>query len=187
MNREEGKEDGVFMLACNAKEEEPAGVWYIDSGCSNHVTGDKNVFTFLDESIQSEVKTGDDKKHQVRGKGDVLIKSKEGAKKIIDVYYVLGFKHNLLSVGQIMQKGKDVRFNDGFCVVRDKKSKLITKIQMAQNRMFPLKFVYEKMASFNAVMNNESWLWYHRYGHVEIMLDYDEPKSSHRPRNTTSL
>ena len=39
---------------------------------------------------------------------------------------------------------------------------------MTQNCMFPLKFVYEKMASFSVMMNNESWLWHHRYGHLSF-------------------
>ena len=31
------------------------GVWFVDSGCSNHMFGTKSLFKVLDESQKSEV------------------------------------------------------------------------------------------------------------------------------------
>nr|GFA27472.1 hypothetical protein [Tanacetum cinerariifolium] len=36
-------------------------VWYLDSACTNHMTGDKSKFKDLDELIRSWVRLGDDK------------------------------------------------------------------------------------------------------------------------------
>ncbi|XP_077253100.1 uncharacterized protein LOC143892392 [Tasmannia lanceolata] len=56
------KEENTFFLACNVQEVALEETWYIDSGCSNHMTGNKGVFVKLDESLQSEVRTGDNKR-----------------------------------------------------------------------------------------------------------------------------
>ena len=37
------------------------GIWYLDSGCSNHMTGVKLLFKELDETIKAKVTLGDDK------------------------------------------------------------------------------------------------------------------------------
>ena len=64
------------------------------------------MFSNLDESVKSEVTLGTDSKVSVMGKGRVNILTKKGEKKYIsDVYFVPGLKHNLMSVGQLMQKG----------------------------------------------------------------------------------
>ena len=43
------KEDESVLLACNMQEISHEDVWYIDSGCSNHMTGNKAYFFNLDE------------------------------------------------------------------------------------------------------------------------------------------
>ena len=42
-------------------------VWYIDSGCSNHMIGNNKAFEELDESTQTDVRTGDDKRIFTKG------------------------------------------------------------------------------------------------------------------------
>ncbi|KAI0519880.1 hypothetical protein KFK09_007341 [Dendrobium nobile] len=96
----EKNEDTMFLT--HSKEYGDSGdVWFIDSGCSNHMTGNRRLFVTLDNSIQSEVCTGDDNKLFVEGKGDILVQIRKGEKKISNVFYVINLKHNLLSVGQL--------------------------------------------------------------------------------------
>lgn len=78
--------------------------WFIDSGCNNHMTGCKSIIVQMDESFKREVRTGDDKRLDVHGIGDIAVETKIGKKKIQSVYFVPGLKHNLLSVGQLLQK-----------------------------------------------------------------------------------
>ncbi|XP_077234703.1 uncharacterized protein LOC143876907 [Tasmannia lanceolata] len=110
--KEESKEEDTLFLACNVQEVALEETWYIDSGCSNHMTGNKGVFVKLEESLQSEVRTGDDKRLSVRGSGDILVQTKKGVKRISNVFYVPGLKHNLFSVGQLLMKGHDVHFKE---------------------------------------------------------------------------
>ena len=61
IHEEQNNDDSTLFLACKAQEFIAQDVWYLDSGCSNHMTGNKDIFAILDDSLQSEVKIGDDK------------------------------------------------------------------------------------------------------------------------------
>ena len=40
-------------------------VWYLDSGCSNHMTGNEKLFSAKDGSFKSKIQLGDDKSLEV--------------------------------------------------------------------------------------------------------------------------
>jgi hypothetical protein len=71
-------------------------LWYIDSGCSKHMTGDKGKFLSLSESKSGNVTFGNDAPGKIKGKGMVSLSNGKG--KAQDVLLVDGLKHNLLSV-----------------------------------------------------------------------------------------
>ena len=76
------------------------------------------------------------------GKGEVKIFTKKGKKKTIaDVYYFPGMKCNLLSIGQLVQKGYNVFFVNDVCTIMDRapSKRCIAKVKMTRNQMFPLK------------------------------------------------
>ena len=118
----------------------------------------------------------------VMEKRSISIRTKKGEEKEIpDVYYVLGLQHNLISIGQLVQKGYRIHFENGECVIWDRKpsNRLIAKVEMTQNRMFSLKIQSElflepnelqKVAksTFKYLHKNESWLWHLRFGHLNF-------------------
>ena len=58
---------------------------------------------------------------EIDGNGVVNILTKKGEPKTIsEVYYVLGLKHNLISFGQLTQKGYRVIIQGQECVIYDK-------------------------------------------------------------------
>ena len=70
--------------------------------------------------------------------------AKQGESKyILNVYHVEGLKHNLLSIGQLIQKGYRVYIEDDHCVIKDKRSsdQLITKVLMTRTHLFTLRIV----------------------------------------------
>ena len=74
-------------------------------------------------------------------KGRVSILARNGEEKFVpDVYYVPGLKCNLLSIGQLIDKGYNVFFKDDVCTIMDipPSKKVIVEVQMTRNRMFPL-------------------------------------------------
>ncbi|KAL3537426.1 hypothetical protein ACH5RR_000792 [Cinchona calisaya] len=145
-------------------------VWFVASGCSNHMTGMKEIFKGLDETQKMKVKLGDNKDIQVEGKGTVEIKTSHGkVKSLHDVQYVPSSAHNLLSVGQLVASGYSVLFDDGACVIKDKKSgQTVINVHMTENKMFPLEV--SKVENFALVTGaqNNSKLWHLRYGHLNV-------------------
>ena len=70
-------------------------LWYLDSGCSRHMTGNKGLFKTLFERKIGIVTFGDGSKSVVRGIGTVDIPRLPVFE---DVWYVDGLKANLLSI-----------------------------------------------------------------------------------------
>ena len=142
----------ILFLTYNVTQECENDIWFLDSGCSNHMTGNKDLFSFIDNSIQFEVKLGNDYKVIVNGKGVVPIYTKDNQKRNIDeVYFVPGLKCNLISVGQLMEKRYGVFFKNKVCTIYDKfPSKQLTRVEMTKNRMFPLVMRNDLSGSLNA-------------------------------------
>ena len=116
-------------------------VWFLDSGCSNHMTGNITLFSKLDQSVKSQVTLRTDSKISVMGKGEVKVLTRKGENKTIaDVYYVPGMKCNLLSIGQLVQKGYNVFFVNDVCTIMDKRpnKQCIVEVKLTRNMMFPL-------------------------------------------------
>ena len=66
-----------MFLACNVAQEKQSDIWYLDSGCRNHMSGNIEMFFDLDERVKSEVTLGTDSKVYVMGKGRVNILTKK--------------------------------------------------------------------------------------------------------------
>lgn len=122
--------------------------------------------------MKSQVTLGDGKRHNVEGKGVVAVQTKDGTSKLIhDVLFVPSLAQNLLSVGQLAQKGYIVKFEGDHCLLIDKRTKqLMTKIKMTPNKVYPLKMAsVENYASYS--LKNEcdkSLLWHLRFGHLHF-------------------
>ena len=116
------------------------------------------------------------------GKGDVAFLTRKGEKKTIsDVYYVPGMKCNLLSIGQLVQKGYNIFFEDDVCTIMDKppSKQCIAEVKMTRNRMFPLRIradlknAEEKAAmaqeAFQSEPKDENWLWHLIFGNLNFV------------------
>jgi hypothetical protein len=72
--------------------------WVIDSGCTQHMTGNPRMFTSLDWNVdgQDKITFGDNSKGNVQGLGKVAISNDLS---ISNVLLVAPLTFNLLSVG----------------------------------------------------------------------------------------
>ncbi|GJU52583.1 integrase, catalytic region, zinc finger, CCHC-type containing protein, partial [Tanacetum coccineum] len=70
-------------------------LWYLDSNCSKHMTGDRSQLTNFVNKFLGTVKFGNDHVAKILGYGNYQI----GNVMISRVYYVEGLGHNLFSVG----------------------------------------------------------------------------------------
>ncbi|XP_077242627.1 uncharacterized protein LOC143883158 [Tasmannia lanceolata] len=75
-----------------------------DSGCSNHMTGNKDYFLEIDETIKLRVRMCDNNHVNAHGIGPIVISTMVGKKQIQDVMYVPGLAQNLLSLGKLIKR-----------------------------------------------------------------------------------
>ncbi|KAK8366904.1 hypothetical protein V6Z12_A02G149000 [Gossypium hirsutum] len=90
--------------------------WYLNSGCSRHMTGDKGQFINLKPKSGGEVSFVDNSKELIKGIGSIC---KNSSIFIEHVLYVNGLKHNLLSISQLYDKGLNVIFESNGCKIID--------------------------------------------------------------------
>jgi len=84
-------------------------------------------------------------------------------KLISDVLYVPKINQNLLSVGQLLDKGFKVLFEVKCCMIKDATSKEVFKVKM-KNKSFGLDFTGDEQA---VILKEDSnvVLWHKRLGH----------------------
>ncbi|KAI5414128.1 hypothetical protein KIW84_058321 [Lathyrus oleraceus] len=124
-------------------------MWYLDSGCSNHMTGNKNWFTKLDESLKKVIKFVDGKHITSGGKRDIFIVRKVGRKSnIIDVLYVPSMASNMISVD-----------NMTFQLMAPLVDNMTSKVEINP--------VYHKCIALTAE-EDDNWLWHHTYGYLNF-------------------
>ncbi|XP_022032490.1 uncharacterized protein LOC110933583 [Helianthus annuus] len=83
----EDETDDTMFKIFNMEEVVKNDCWYLDSGCSNHMTGNRSLFINLNGSERREVRTGDDKRLEVLGYGDANVRIK-GHEKRIQMYFM---------------------------------------------------------------------------------------------------
>ncbi|KAL8158092.1 hypothetical protein AgCh_002701 [Apium graveolens] len=136
----EDKDVGTAMfLTYKGDEESKENVWYLDSGASNHMTGHKELFTEIDDTISGEVTFGDSSKIPVKGNDTVTIMSKKSEKKYVnDVYYIPALKNNIISLGQLVEKEYNIQMQDNSLIIRNQARELIANVEMSKNHLFTL-------------------------------------------------
>nr|GFB70618.1 integrase, catalytic region, zinc finger, CCHC-type, peptidase aspartic, catalytic [Tanacetum cinerariifolium] len=92
-------------------------LWYLDSGCSKHMTGDRSQLINFVQKFLGTVKFGNDHVAKIMGYGDYQI----GNVTISRVYYVEGLGHNLFSVGQFCDSDLEVAFRQHTYFIRNSK------------------------------------------------------------------
>ena len=48
----------IAFIMCNIGEEGSPKVLYMDNGCSNHMSNNESLFSFMDKTFKSEIKMG---------------------------------------------------------------------------------------------------------------------------------
>ncbi|PKI69092.1 hypothetical protein CRG98_010561 [Punica granatum] len=94
----------LFVSSCYASSTAGSG-WLMDSGCTNDMTSDRSMFQEFDGSFSTKARIGNGDCIAVKGRGTVVIEDYTGAKLITGVLYVPEIDQNLLSIGQLVEKG----------------------------------------------------------------------------------
>ncbi|OMO51183.1 Integrase, catalytic core [Corchorus capsularis] len=134
---DENQEEQMFVATCIAStSSRNREEWLVDSGSTHHMVHNKDLFRNVDLSYNSKVIIGNGEYLEVKGKGDIVVSTPRGNKVISDVLYVPEIDVNLISVGQLLERGY---------------------------KSFSLKW---KEPAAYAAIDNDSNLWHMRLGHV---------------------
>jgi hypothetical protein len=130
--------------------------WYIENGCSKHMTGDKGKFLSLSERKIGNI--------TFRSKGMVSLSNGKG--KSQDVLLVYGLKHNLLSVSQMCDRGCEVVFTSKDCKIKSTNSgQVVAKGIRTKNNVYVIK-EYREVCHLRK--HDKSWLWHRILGHLNF-------------------
>ncbi|RVW64797.1 Retrovirus-related Pol polyprotein from transposon TNT 1-94 [Vitis vinifera] len=116
-NYADTQEEMLLMAYVDMNKAHREDMWFLDSGCSNHMCGTKEYFSDFDGSFRDSVKLGNNTSMVVTGKGNVRLQVNGIAQIITGVFYVPELKNNLLSIGQLQEKGLTILFQSGKCKV----------------------------------------------------------------------
>ncbi|RVX17235.1 Retrovirus-related Pol polyprotein from transposon RE1 [Vitis vinifera] len=156
------QEEQLFAATCFANKSTSES-WLVDSGCTNHMTNNQDLFRELDRTTISKVRIGNGEYIPVKGKGTVAIESQTGLKLIYDVLFVPDIDQNLLSVGQLVEKEFKVYFEDRNCIIKDAEGKEVFNIKM-KGKSFALNLLEDE---HTAILQQDSttMFWDRRVEH----------------------
>ncbi|GJU77226.1 retrovirus-related pol polyprotein from transposon TNT 1-94 [Tanacetum coccineum] len=142
-------------------------LWYLDSGCSKHMTGNRSKLKNFMEKFIGTVRFGNDHFGAIMGYGDYVI----GDSVISRVYYVEGLGHNLFSVGKFYDSDLEVAFRKHSCFVRDINGADLLKGSRSTN-LYTIS-IDDMMKSspiclLSKASKSKSWLWHRRLNHLNF-------------------
>ncbi|GAU37837.1 hypothetical protein TSUD_56970 [Trifolium subterraneum] len=148
------------------KDKTESMVWYFDTGCSNHMIGNKSILTDFNKCLNTRIKLANGK----CGMENVVIQRSNGKKAVIEkVLYVPGMKCNLMSIGQLLEKGFKAVFEGETLKLFDSKQRLILKTTQSQNRTFKTEVkTIEVECLATSTEDKDNDLWHKRYGHLNF-------------------
>jgi len=161
-----GDEDPTVCLMANSHNNN-TGKWVIDSGCSNHMTFNKSLFSSYTVGHPSSVDFGNNNTAEVAGIGTVeipiLVEGKKVKCKLNNVMHVPELGYQLLSVPTFDKLGLTTSFHSKRCRISNG-AKLLATATMRGN-------LYEldtyPSSSETALIGNSIQLWHHRLAHIQ--------------------
>ncbi|WVZ85243.1 hypothetical protein U9M48_032190 [Paspalum notatum var. saurae] len=147
--------------------------WVMDSGCTQHMTGDSRMFTSLSGNVEEydKITFGDNSKGKVEGFGKIEISSEYS---ISNVLLVDSLNFNLLSVGQLCDLGFQCLFKPNEVIVSKIDGGEEVFKGFRHNNLYVVNF---KKANLQACLfsnNSMGWLWHRRYTWVYFLEDKTE-------------
>ncbi|XP_052627483.1 uncharacterized protein LOC128134103 [Lactuca sativa] len=163
-------EDGSTSIATVLNAGEPNDdTWYIDSGCSKHMTGNRNYLRdFKPIQTNQDVTFGNNMKAKIKGYGNIT----NGNFKIKKVSFVDDLKHSLISVSQLCDNNLEVLFTKQRSLIMDAKTKDVIVDSDRAGNMYPLDMdlIYGKpdICLLSKAPADISWLWHCRLSHLNF-------------------
>ncbi|KAG5873370.1 hypothetical protein JTB14_022973 [Gonioctena quinquepunctata] len=160
-----------MFTALSAHVKSTRNDWFLDSGCSAHLTVDKSNFISEEISSKLTITTANDQQMETNCVGDIQLPVRVSDQSfnvnVENVFYVPDLKVNLLSVSQIVQKGNKVNFNSEGAHIINAQGKTIATATL-KNNLFKIDRPSENAMLTRSDMLGNALLWHKRMGHVNF-------------------
>ena len=102
----------------------------------------------------------------MKGNGTIAISTNIGTKTISDVLFIHDIDRNSLSVGQLIEKGFKVSFENKHCLIHDANGQEFLRVKM-RYKSFSFDPIEEKHAAYS-IEENVTQKWHKRLGHCHL-------------------
>ncbi|GKB92437.1 integrase, catalytic region, zinc finger, CCHC-type containing protein [Tanacetum coccineum] len=142
-------------------------LWYLDSECSKHMTGNRSQLMNFVSKFLGTVRFGNDQIARIMGYGDYQL----GNVIISRVYYVEGLGHNLFSVGQFCDADLEVAFLKSTCSIRNLEG--VDLLSGSRNTNLYTISIDDMLKSspiclLSKASKTKSWLWHRRLSYLNF-------------------
>jgi hypothetical protein len=160
------KEDNLCLVSHTALKILDTCLWYLDSGCSKHMTGDKTLLKEVQMGKGGRITYGDGSQSRVIGKGIIDI---PGLRTSQEALYVERLKANLLSISQFCDNDLVVQFSKKECNIFDSSGRWLMGGKRTADNCYGLAGLTTDPQIFcNKTTIDDSELWHQRLGHLNF-------------------
>ena len=154
---EEARSD--FLLQGSEMDHHTSDLWYLDIGATNHMTGQQNFFTTLDEVADSFAKFGDDSCVNIKGRGSVVVLHQDRQRLSFgNVLFVPKLCANILSLGRLDEEECKMTMFGGRLTIHDRDGALLAEVHRTKGRLYLLRLKVEDNCLLTKADDNSSRL-----------------------------
>ncbi|KAK1607255.1 hypothetical protein QYE76_030928 [Lolium multiflorum] len=153
--------------------------WVLDSGCTSHMTGGKNLVKELRPNINNiTVSFGDNSTSEVLGFGKVVVAHNIT---LVDVMLVKTLGYNLLSVSALGKMGFAVFIDNDIVVLLWSKTLKVAFVGYREHNLYVVDFSGTTTSSAMCLFGKADvgWLWHRRLAHVNMRTLQSLHKGNH--------
>mmetsp|Transcript_14864 Transcript_14864/g.25335 ORF Transcript_14864/g.25335 Transcript_14864/m.25335 type:complete len:1270 (-) Transcript_14864:150-3959(-) len=134
--------------------------WYLDSGCSHHITGDASqILEFYDDTINEKFSIADNTIIHVNKHGKCRVFGNPKCLYLKDVYFSNDIKKNLISISMLIKDGFDVKFSKHKCDIFKNNNLILSTNERDGTYKIPIK-------QLNVVNYKDDLIIHKKFGHA---------------------
>jgi len=160
------KKDNLCLVSHTALKILDTCLWYLDSGCSKHMTSDKTLPEEVQMGKGGRITYGDRSQSRVIGKGIIDIPGLGTSQKAL---YVEELKANLLSISQFCDNNLVVQFSKKECNIFDNSGRWLMGGERTADNCYGLPgLTADPHIFYNKATIDDNELWHQRLGHLNF-------------------
>jgi hypothetical protein len=152
----------------------------LDSGCTNHMTGEKHIFISFEENDfpSDTIMFDDNSEGKVLGYGKITITIDHSISKVL---LVDSLDYNLLSVSQLCEMEYNYLFTNKGVTIFKRCDGSYAFIGILEEKLYLMNFNPEKLELDKCLIAkiNMGWLWHRRLAHIDMRNHRKLQKEGH--------